>query len=300
MDLSRCISRRNSSQFKRLLIALVALVILVLLLAIIIPLALIFPPKSASQTLKSNVLVPLYIYPTNNAWAPLYDAITNYPGLNFTIIVNPSNGPGANSYPHNDYISEIEKLNTFSNVRTLGYVHTSYAQRDVQSVLEDVTVYSGWAKRRLDASTSGFAVQGIFVDEVPSVYSPEVAEYLKTVNRAIKNSPGILGEKLVIHNPGQVPDSRLSDDSTDAAVVFEQTYRSFQAKKAELAGLYRERSRNSYLIHSLPTTMSKEDLGGLIAKASQKAGYLFVTNLDQNYFERFGSIWSTFIKAMPT
>lgn len=40
-------------------------------------------------------------------------------------------------------------------------------------------------------------MQGIFVDEVPSVYSPEVAEYLRTINRAIKNSPGILGQKLV-------------------------------------------------------------------------------------------------------
>lgn len=104
----------------------------------------------------------------------------------------------------------------------------------------------------------------------------------------------------IIHNPGQVPDSRFSDGNTDSTVVFEETYLSFQSKEAELAGLSQERSRNSYLIHSLPTTMSKEDLRALLAKASQKAGYLFVTNLDHNYFQSFGSIWSKFINAMPT
>lgn len=123
--------------------------------------------------------------------------IINHPGQNFTVTINPNNGPGTSPYPNDDYISEIEKLNRLSNARILGYVHTSYAQRDIQSVLKDVAIYSGWAKGNLDASTPGFAVQGIFVDEVPSVYSPDVAEYLKTINIAIKNSPGILGKKLV-------------------------------------------------------------------------------------------------------
>lgn len=245
--------------------------------------------------------------------------IIKHPGQNFTIIVNPSNGPGADLYPSDDYVSQIEKLNTLSNACILGYIHTSYAQRDVQSVLKDVAIYSGWAKGNFDATAPGFAVQGIFVDEVPSLYSPEVAKYLKTINLAIKDSPGILGKKVVstslvhqarpmclhvtsqiIHNPGQVPDNRFSDTNTDTTVVFEESYQSFQLKETELAGLSQERSRNSYLIHSLPSSMSKEDLRALLAKASQTAGFLFVTNLDHNYFESFGSSWSTFINAMPT
>lgn len=73
MDLPRRTPHRKSTRSRRLLIALVALVILVLL-AIIIPLALILPKESVPQILKSNVLVPLYIYPAANAWTPLYDA----------------------------------------------------------------------------------------------------------------------------------------------------------------------------------------------------------------------------------
>lgn len=123
--------------------------------------------------------------------------IINHPGQNFTVILNPNSGPGSLSYPSDDYISQIQRLNTFPNVQTLGYVHTSYAQRDVQSVLKDVTTYSGWAKGSANINIPGFAVHGIFVDEVPSVYSPEADEYLRTVNSAIKKAPGLLGTKLV-------------------------------------------------------------------------------------------------------
>jgi Spherulation-specific family 4 len=123
--------------------------------------------------------------------------IIKHPRQNFTIIVNPNSGPGSSPYPSDDYTSQIQRLNTFSNVQTLGYVHTSYAQRDVQSVLKDISTYSGWAKGSADANMPGFAVHGIFVDEVPSVYSPEAVEYLQTVNAAIKKAPGLLGNKLV-------------------------------------------------------------------------------------------------------
>jgi hypothetical protein len=123
--------------------------------------------------------------------------IANHPRQNFTIILNPNSGPGSSPYPSDDYTSQIQKLNTFPNVQTLGYVHTSYAQRDIQSVLTDIATYSGWSKGSANADMPGFAVHGIFVDEVPSVYSPEAAEYLRTINVAIKTAPGLLGKKLV-------------------------------------------------------------------------------------------------------
>jgi hypothetical protein len=111
--------------------------------------------------------------------------------------VNPNSGPGSSPYPSDDYVSQIQKLNTFPNVQILGYVHTSYAQRDIQSVLTDVSTYSGWAKGNANANMPGFAMSGIFVDEVPSVYSLEAAQYLQTINAAIKKAPGLLGVKLV-------------------------------------------------------------------------------------------------------
>lgn len=73
MDASVRSSRVRSSRFKCLLIALIVVVIIALL-AIIIPLAVILPKERLSKGIRSNVLVPLYIYPAANAWDPLYDA----------------------------------------------------------------------------------------------------------------------------------------------------------------------------------------------------------------------------------
>lgn len=73
MDLPRRTTRKKSTRSKYLLIGLVAIIVVVLL-AIIIPLTLTLPKEGLRKTFKSNVLVPLYIYPVANAWAPLYDA----------------------------------------------------------------------------------------------------------------------------------------------------------------------------------------------------------------------------------
>ena len=64
---------KRSTRFKCLLIALVVIIVVVLL-AVIIPLTAILPKEKNHKGFRSNVLVPLYIYPAANAWNPLYDA----------------------------------------------------------------------------------------------------------------------------------------------------------------------------------------------------------------------------------
>lgn len=49
-------------------------VVVAIIIAIVVPLAVILPKKGKAKH-DATVLLPLYIYPTNNAsWAPLYDS----------------------------------------------------------------------------------------------------------------------------------------------------------------------------------------------------------------------------------
>lgn len=109
------------------------------------------------------------------------------------MIINPEDGPGPSRYPNDDYIFQIQKLNTYSNVRTVGYVRTGYATRNITSVLQDVSTYSGWAT----FNATALAVHGIFFDEVPSEYSSANAEYLKSINQAAKNASGLQPDRTV-------------------------------------------------------------------------------------------------------
>lgn len=58
------------------------------------------------------------------AWANVYSNISANPTENFTIVVNPSSGPGSTQYPNSDYVAGIAQLNSYSNVQILGYVDT--------------------------------------------------------------------------------------------------------------------------------------------------------------------------------
>jgi hypothetical protein len=112
--------------------------------------------------------------------------------LNYTIIVNPDSGPGNSSLPNDDYLPAIQRLNTFPNTRTVGYVRTNYTERPLADVLQDITTYSGWAN-----SSQGIEMHGIFFDEAAHDYTVEVAEYMQTANDAVKAALGLSGDKTV-------------------------------------------------------------------------------------------------------
>lgn len=110
---------------------------------------------SISLASATSVLLPLYIWPSDSSWAPVYNAVSAHPSVTFLVIVNPGDGPGAGSmsassprklstmvsliamefkgrvadlataYPESDYISAVAKLNSYSNVKTIGYVSRS-------------------------------------------------------------------------------------------------------------------------------------------------------------------------------
>ena len=128
-----------------------------------------------------------------------YGRLNTYPNQNFTIVLNVNDGPGSSQYPPTDYTAAIQKLKTYSNVKTVGYVHTLYATRNITSVLADVATYAGWgaANATTNAATAGLTVSGIFFDEAPHDYSADALDYMSTINAAVKNAAGIASPKTV-------------------------------------------------------------------------------------------------------
>jgi len=117
----------------------------------------------------------------------------HHPGLTFIIVINPHSGPGAIAEPDANYTREIPRLNSYTNVRTIGYVATGYAKRELAAVLRDITTYSAWSKN----ATSGLGVQGIFFDETPSQYEPSIAEFLETAHAAVRSAAGFGSQGMV-------------------------------------------------------------------------------------------------------
>jgi hypothetical protein len=120
------------------------------------------------------------------------DRVNATSGLNYTIIINPDSGPGNTTIPNDDFVPAIRRLNSFPNVRTVGYVHTEYGARDINDVLQDVATYSGWA-----TNATGIQMHGIFFDEAPHEYSADVADYMTRCNDAVRGASGIQGNKTV-------------------------------------------------------------------------------------------------------
>jgi hypothetical protein len=128
------------------------------------------------------------------------NSIDNNPDLHFLIVINPNSGPGEPPAPDANYSRELPLFNAKENVTTVGYVRMQYCKRSVEQVFDDVTVYGGWSKDH-EATGNGIYVEGIFLDEAPNEWSHDVGKYLNVVSEKIKNTPGILGEKLVSRRP---------------------------------------------------------------------------------------------------
>jgi hypothetical protein len=187
-------------------------VLAIVVLAIIIPVAVMFGKKKKAAPPKSAILVPLYVYPAPGAWDPVLSAyatnthlflcypqltmpsIESHPNLNFTVVVNPASGPGSGSGPDANYTREIPRLNAYANVRTVGYVSTDYAKRDIGAILNDISVYSGWFE---NAMAQGLGMRGIFLDETPSQYEAASAEFFEAIAASIRSSPGLGSDPLV-------------------------------------------------------------------------------------------------------
>ncbi|KAI2786610.1 hypothetical protein POX_g08998 [Penicillium oxalicum] len=291
------VNRRGVLRSKRCRI-LLALIAFIVICAAIIPAVVVTTlRKKNSMGPKSKVFVPLYVYPAPGAWTPLENVISTHPDVNFTVVINPGNGPGPDSLPDANYTREIPKLASYSNVRLLGYVHTSYAQRNISLLRKDIETYAAWPS---ESSNPNLTVQGIFFDETPQQFSDQAVTYLQNLTDLVKSQKAFGPDGFVVHNPGAVPDSRYLS-SADSTVVFEGTYGMFQERQG--AKLFADipnstRGQLCAVIHSVPDIQDGSGLRDLVKEARRVADEVFITHLDTDYYASFGEKWTEFVDLM--
>ncbi|KAJ5999458.1 hypothetical protein N7451_007268 [Penicillium sp. IBT 35674x] len=243
---------------------------------------------------KSTVVVPLYIYPLDSeTWAPLYAAIESNPGLEFLVIVNPNSGPGESPLPDANYAREVPRLNGYPNVYTVGYIRIDYCKKPHSEAYAEIEQYAGWSAQ-YDSTKLG--VRGIFVDETPNHYSSDRAEYLRELTKFIKNTPGILADRFVIHNPGTPPDVVISE-SADMFFISEEPYPRYRSDEVQkwLGQFKYDRNRSGVMINEVPL----DDLEKLVHELRHRAAYIFVTEIAGDFYERFGPrSWEAFMQAL--
>jgi Spherulation-specific family 4 len=125
--------------------------------------------------------------------ADLPNRIVAYPNVSFTIVINPFNGPGLDDLPDANYQREIPRLACHPNVKVVGYIHTTWAKRDLKLVLGDIEKYAAWPAR---SGIPDLKVSGVFVDETPNIYDAAAEEYLDKLQKHAKRMPG--GDENVV------------------------------------------------------------------------------------------------------
>ena len=243
--------------------------------------------------LSQFVLLPLYIYPTATTWQNLYNAASTNPNLPFYVVINPANGPGAqSSHPDSNWISGISQLNTYPNVRTLGYVHTTSATRNINDTITDIYTYANWSTY----SGANIGMDGIFFDEAPSAFNTQTSTYMSTVASQARTALGA-GRDYVVFNAGA--HSPIILDSAfyamaDTIIVFEDyasAYNVDAVKKITPA----LRSQSAFILHDFSGSSSEQTT---VTSKIVGNGVTGVYITDSSSYAAWGSMWSAFTTAM--
>ncbi|KAL5333161.1 Spherulation-specific family 4 [Aspergillus crustosus] len=239
----------------------------------------------------------LYLTSRTDSYYEYFDSdlerIEANPTLDFLVIVNPNSGPGELPSPDRNYAREVPRLNAYSNVYTVGYIRVDWCRKPLEESCAEIARYASWAEQY---ETTGLGVRGIFVDETPNHYSPERAEYLSALRSYIRNAEGILEAKFVVHNPGTATDPAIAS-TADLTFVCEEPYMRLRSEEVQKwLGLHPvDRTRAGYMISGVPD----DELHGLVQELRHKSAYLFVTEVEEAFYESFGErSWEGFMRAL--
>ena len=199
----------------------------------------------ATVVSSSQLLLPLYIYPSASAWEPVYNAIAGNPSVQFVIIVNVNSGPGNKNVPA-AWTTALGNLTRYSNVRTVGYVYTNYGRRAINSVQADIATYAGWSPN--------IAVDGIFFDEVSISSSNTRFNYMSTAANYVRSS---ISGATVLFNMGERPETTNYYNICDGIVVFENYYSQYRGQASITASVPAGfASKSGIIIHDFKSSLS--------------------------------------------
>ncbi|CAL5865835.1 uncharacterized protein PFLUO_LOCUS41 [Penicillium psychrofluorescens] len=198
------------------------------------------------------ILLPLYIWPSGDVWDPVYDAIASHPNIPFYVIINPSSGPGDTEYPASDYITGVAKLNSFDNVRVLGYIPTGYTARNMSEVRSYIFKYGKWSSY----TASNISISGIFFDEAPNENDPAKIAYMRKAANYVKSSQFATSDnapKTVVFNPGTIAAPGYLDSAT-FVVQYEGTYANWESQNPLKSLPLSQRNQTAAILNETPLT----------------------------------------------
>ena len=116
--------------------------------------------------------------------------------------------------------------------------------------------------------------------------------------RAFKLFLNIDLSRQIIHNPGTTVDAKLANahPGPDVTAVVEERFVQYRsaAMQERLSSLRLGRARCCYIVHTVP----KDEVKTLVHELRKLGEYVFVTDLCEHYYSRFGPSWKEFVEAM--
>ena len=229
------------------------------------------PARAQSQRLG----FPSYFSP-----GPLWTKLESAAPTVGIAIINPNSGPGDKLDPA--YQSTVRDLKQ-KHITALGYVHTSYAKRDLAEVKAEVDRYYEW-----------YGVSGIFFDEVSNT-KPEIAYYAKC--RDMTRAHG--RKAMVVLNPGTQTDEGYMA-VCDILVNFESKMPAYETEYSAPAWVTKyPASRFWHMVLEVPTD---EEMRKVVAQTKERhAGWVFITTLgDPNPYDKIPEepYWSDMLAAL--
>lgn len=249
------------------------------------------------------IVVPLYIYPAEDAWQPLVEAAARHPKAKFMVIVNPNSGPGESTLPDANYVAALRRLSVLPNVELLGYVHCSYGQREITTITTEIDKYSHWSAEftKLGGEEAPVSLHGIFFDEVPSnVLHLDFMSRLSSHARAQWAKDDRASQPaIVIYNPGVLVGREFYEHS-DYVVAFEHADSTWRDFENALAGLSRStRAKTVVLIHTFHR--DGEHLASLVSEIRRSGlGGQFVTEQIGGGYTRWPALWLQYVDLAVT
>lgn len=195
-----------------------------------------------------GILIPLYIYPadiyTNDVYNEIISLARSYPKIDVIAVLNPASGPG--DVVDGNYLAAVKRLSG-ADVKVAGYVHSSYATRDINEIYNDIL---GW--KNLYPGTIG-----IFIDEMTNDDNKDHVNYYAAITKFAKN----VGFKFTVGNPGTLlPKIYFDNNSTDIIVTWESNQQGTESDYAnDYAGGLIEvsRTRRSLILYNQSTQTSE-------------------------------------------
>lgn len=112
----------------------------------------------------------------------------------------------------------------------------------------------------------------------------------------------------IVHNPGTIPSPEFFSSNPDITVIFEQSYSEWTSTSSHTTAAFvtntntnttyptpNDRSSYALMVHSLPGSLSGEDLENFVAGLEEIGQHLFLTSNSDNYYESFAEDWGGFV-----